>query len=56
MIHDKLMTIVNKKPRIKPLLLGDVIVAFVNQEKTIDRIPELKRYLTKKRKMTEQFH
>jgi hypothetical protein len=39
MIHDKLMTIVNanKKPKLKPLLLGDVIVAFVNQEKAIDR-------------------
>jgi hypothetical protein len=37
MIHDKLMTIVNKKPKLKPLLLGDVIVAFVNQDKAIDR-------------------
>jgi len=50
------MTIVHKKPKLKPLLLGDVIVAFVNQEKCADRTNELKRYLTKKRKMTEQYH
>lgn len=35
----------NKPPKLKPLLLGDVIVAFINQENTEDRTEVYKKML-----------